>query len=287
MLKPYLQGGPGSVSHQDIAILQDLISTHQSTSSSGLVSVFTRFLQARMLPSESIIQYCSRVRGLVMELGRLGQPISEPLLRLLVIHSLTPRFTYFSGQVATGVIDIINGFDNWDALIHCLRDCATHANIRPSPATIASTLDLEDLVWIGQPNLDRHQTGRLMAAFTCPIHRHNDHTLNRCGALKRYVNVTSKSDPPPGGGSGNNRGGRSRGSDECNNPDSSEPNTAPPITKASTKGVPLALPPSWDLPLTPPLHLPPCRHSPPVLPNQAQLQVRVSQLTWPTTSFPR
>jgi hypothetical protein len=57
MLEPYLQGGHGSFSHQGIAMLQDLISPHQSTSSAGLVSVFTRFLQARMLPSESIIQY--------------------------------------------------------------------------------------------------------------------------------------------------------------------------------------------------------------------------------------
>jgi hypothetical protein len=59
MLEPYLQGGPGLFSHQGITMLQDLISTHQSTSSAGMVSLFTRFLQACMLPSESIIQYCS------------------------------------------------------------------------------------------------------------------------------------------------------------------------------------------------------------------------------------
>jgi hypothetical protein len=107
-----------------------------------------------------------------------------------------------------------------------------------------------DLVWIGQPNLDRHQTVRLVTTFMCPIHRQNDHTLDRCGALKRSVNVTSKTDPPSGGGSGGNRGGSDHGSDDLGrgvrgrgghgyrNQDSSEPDAAPPTTKAPTKGAP-------------------------------------------------
>jgi hypothetical protein len=49
MLDPYLQGGPCSFSHQGISMLQDLVNTYQSSSSAGLVSVFTRFLQAGML----------------------------------------------------------------------------------------------------------------------------------------------------------------------------------------------------------------------------------------------
>lgn len=64
MLEPHLQSGPGSFSHQGISMLQDLVNTHQSTSSAGMVSIFTRFLQASMLPTESIVQYCSRVCGL-------------------------------------------------------------------------------------------------------------------------------------------------------------------------------------------------------------------------------
>jgi hypothetical protein len=101
-----------------------------------------------------------------------------------------PQFADLSGQVSTGAIYVINGFDNWDAFIGRLRDYATHANIRPSPAAAASTLDPEDLVWIYQPNLERHQTGRLVAAFPCTIHRHKYHTLDQCVALKLSVNVT-------------------------------------------------------------------------------------------------
>jgi hypothetical protein len=107
----------------------------------------------------------------------------------------------------------------------------------------------QDLVWIGQPNLDRHQTDRLMAAFTCTIHRHNDHTLYRCGKLKHSIKVTYKTDPPPSrGGLGSNRGGSGRCSDDrgkgsrgrggrgYRNQDSSEPKSAPPTTNTPTKG---------------------------------------------------
>jgi hypothetical protein len=192
--------------------------TSQSASSAGLVSVFTQFTQARMLPSESIIQYCSRLRGLATELGHLGQPISEPLLLSLVIHSLTPQFTYFSGQVATGH----RSHRHHQRLrkLGCLhpspqglRDTCKHSPLAGHrvkyPGPCGSGLD-----WIGQPNFNRQQTGRPMAAFACPIHRHNDHTLDWCGALKRSVNVTSETDPPSGVGSGNTHGGSDRGSDD-------------------------------------------------------------------------
>jgi hypothetical protein len=58
MLEPYIQGGPASFANQGILMLHDLISTHQSTSSAGLVSVFTWFLQARMLPKFYIGTAC-------------------------------------------------------------------------------------------------------------------------------------------------------------------------------------------------------------------------------------
>jgi hypothetical protein len=48
MLKPYIQGGPTSFANQGILMLHDLVSTHQSSSSAGLLSVFTWFLQAHM-----------------------------------------------------------------------------------------------------------------------------------------------------------------------------------------------------------------------------------------------
>jgi hypothetical protein len=248
MLGPYLKGGVGSFSHQGITMFQDLIGTHQSTSSAVLVSVFTRFMQARMLPSESIIQYCSRVRGFATELGRLVQPISEPLIRLLVIHGITPQFVDYFGQVATDVINVINGFDNWDAFIRRIRDYATHANICPSPASATSMLDPADLVWIGQPNPNRSQASRLMSAFTCPIHRHNDHPLHQFGMLKSKVAVTSKAEAHSDGGYG--RGGAGRGSDDrghggrgrggrgCRNQESSEPADAPPSTKTTPTGAP-------------------------------------------------
>jgi hypothetical protein len=59
----------------------------------------------------------------------------SPILRLLVVHGLTPQFTDFSGQVATGVIDLIHGFSNCNNFIRRLHDYAKHANIHPSPAT--------------------------------------------------------------------------------------------------------------------------------------------------------
>jgi hypothetical protein len=31
-----------------------------------------------------------------------------------------------------------------------------------------------------------------MTAFKCPLHLHNYHILDRCGALKRYINVSSQ-----------------------------------------------------------------------------------------------
>jgi hypothetical protein len=115
MLEPYIQGGPASFANQGILVVHDLISTHQSSSSAGLVSVFTRFLQARMPPTETIIQYCYKIRGLSTELGRLSQPISEPLMHLLVIHGLTPKFADLASQVITGVIDVFHGLNIWDA----------------------------------------------------------------------------------------------------------------------------------------------------------------------------
>jgi hypothetical protein len=58
MLEPYIQGVTASFANQGILMLHDLISTHQSTSSAGLVSVFTRFLQARMLTKLYIGMAC-------------------------------------------------------------------------------------------------------------------------------------------------------------------------------------------------------------------------------------
>jgi hypothetical protein len=55
MLDPYLQGGPGSFSHQGISMLQDMVNTHHSSSSAGLVSVITSFFQARMFPTKSVL----------------------------------------------------------------------------------------------------------------------------------------------------------------------------------------------------------------------------------------
>jgi hypothetical protein len=46
--------------NQGILVMYYLISTHQSLSGAGLVSLFTRFLQARMLPTETLIQYFPR-----------------------------------------------------------------------------------------------------------------------------------------------------------------------------------------------------------------------------------
>jgi hypothetical protein len=85
MLEPYIQGGPALFANQGIIMLHDLISTHQSSSSAGLVSFFTRFLQARMLTTETIIQYCSKICSLSTELGHLDHPLLEPLLHLLVV----------------------------------------------------------------------------------------------------------------------------------------------------------------------------------------------------------
>jgi hypothetical protein len=215
MLEPYIQSGPTSFANQGILMLHDLLSTHQSSSSAGLVSVFTLFLQARILPTATIIQYCSKIRGLSTELWRLDQPISEPLLRLLVVHSLTPKFADFASQVSTGVIDVVHGFNSWDAFIRHLHDYATRLNIRPAPSTATSVY----LIWIGQPGVDKNQANRLMTLFTCPIHRSNDNTLDRCGSVKCffavYPNTHSTHNCSTGrdGGSGthDSDGGRGRG----------------------------------------------------------------------------
>jgi hypothetical protein len=168
-------------------MLHELILMHQSSSSAGLVLVFTRFLQARMLPTETSIQYCSKISGLFMELGRFGQPISEPLLHLLVIHGLPPKFADFASQVSTGVIDVVHGFNSWDAFLLHLRDYTTHLNIHPAPITATSTnLDPSDLVYLGQPALDKNRDNHLITLFTCPMHRSNDHTLDRCGTVNRF-----------------------------------------------------------------------------------------------------
>jgi hypothetical protein len=173
-----------------------------------------------MLPTETIIQYCSKIHGLSTELGCPGQPISEPLLRLLVVHGLTPKCAAFASQVATGVIDLVHGCNSWDAFVRRLRDYATHLNIRPAPSTATSAdSDRSDLVWLGQPGLDKNQANRLMTLFTCPIHRSNDHNMDRCGAVKRFFTVSSKANSARGGstcrggGSGtrDSDGGRGRG----------------------------------------------------------------------------
>jgi hypothetical protein len=165
-----------------------------------------------MFPTDTIIQYCSKIRGLSTKLGRLGQPISEPLLRLLVIHGLTPKFADFASQVAMGVIDVVHGFNNWDAFVRRLRYYAAHLNIRPSPSTATSAdIDPSDLIWLGQPGLDKNQANFLMTMFTCPIHRSNDDTLERCGAVKRLFTVSSNTNSAPSGSTG--RGSGTRGSD--------------------------------------------------------------------------
>jgi hypothetical protein len=200
MLEPYIQGGPALFANQGILMLHDLISTHQSSSSAGLVSVFTRFLQARMLPTETIIQYCSKIHSLSTELGRLGHPILEPLLRLILVHGLAPKFADFASHVATGVIDVVHGFNSWYAFVRRLRYYTTHLNFRPSPSTATSAnIDQSDLVWFRQPGLYKNKANRLMTLFTCPIHRSNDHNLDRCGAVKSFFTVSPKINSSPGG----------------------------------------------------------------------------------------
>jgi hypothetical protein len=169
-----------------------------------------------MLPTESIVQYCSRACGLATELSRLGQPIAKPLLRLLAIHGLTYPFLDFSGQVATDVIYLVNGFNIWYALLRHLSDFSTHANILPATSSSPGCdIDPTDLAWISQPNLDCHQTTKIMACFKCPINRSNYLTLVRCGTLKRSANMTAKAGPPPTNGGGSNRApGRSGGTQD-------------------------------------------------------------------------
>jgi hypothetical protein len=220
MLEPYIQGGSDLFANQGILMLHDLISTHQSSSSNGLVSILTWFIQARMLPTETIIQYCSKILSLSTELGRLGHSILEPLLRLFLVHGLTPKFAGFSSQVATSVIDVVHGFNSWGAFIRRFRDYATHLNIRPAPSNATSAdIDPSDLVWLGQPGLDMNQTDHLMTLFTFPIHRSDDHTLDRCGAMKRLFAVSPNTNSAPygstrrGGDSGtrDSDGGRRQG----------------------------------------------------------------------------
>jgi hypothetical protein len=136
-----------------------------------------------------------------------------------VIHGLISQFSDLSGQVATIVIDVVKGFNIWYAFLHRIRDYATHANIYPGTSSSPGCdIDPADLAWIDQPNPDRHQTTNIMACFKCPIHCNNDHTLDRCGTLKRSVNMTVKTAPPPTNGSGSNedlsRGGGTRDSDD-------------------------------------------------------------------------
>jgi hypothetical protein len=218
MLEPYIQGGSTSFENQGILMLHDLISTHQSSSSAGLASVLTRFLQACMLTTETIIQYCSKICGLSTELGRLDQPISEPLLRLLVVHGLNPKIADFVSQVATGVIDVVHGLNSWDAFVRRLRDYATHLNIRPAPSTATSTdIDPSDLVWFGQPGPDKNQANRLITLFTCPLNCSNDPNVECCGAVKRLFTAPPHTNSAPGvstcrsSGNHDSDGGRGRG----------------------------------------------------------------------------
>jgi hypothetical protein len=174
MREPYIQGGPSSCANQGILVLHNLISTHQSLSRAGLVSLFTRFLQAHVLPTETLIQYCSKICGLSTRLGRLGQPISEPLLHILVIHGLTPNFADFASQVFTGIIDVVHGFNSWDAFICSLCDYVMHLNTRPAPSTARSTdLDPSDLVLV-----------------LVQTHHSKDHTKDCCGTVKRLFAVS-------------------------------------------------------------------------------------------------
>jgi hypothetical protein len=70
----------------------------------------------------------------------------EHLLRLLVIHGLTPKFSDFSDQVATSAVDVIHGFNSWDAFPRRLRDYAIHANIRTGTSSSPRCdIDPEDL----------------------------------------------------------------------------------------------------------------------------------------------
>jgi hypothetical protein len=210
MLKPYIQGGPTSFANQGILMSHDLISM-LSSSSAGLIWVFTWFLQDRMLPTETIIQYCSKIRGPYTELGRLGQPILEPLSRLSVVHGLNPKFADFASQVATIVIDVVHGLNSWDAFVHRLCDYATHLKIRSALTTTSADIDPSDLVWLSQPGLDKNQANCLMNLFTFPIHLSNDHTLDHCVVAKRFIAVPPNTNSASGGST--RRGGGSGTSD--------------------------------------------------------------------------
>jgi hypothetical protein len=137
-----------------------------------------------------------------------------------VVHGLTAKFVDFASQVATGVIDVVHGFNSWDAFVRHLRDYATHLNIRPAPSTVTSAgINPSNLVWLGQPGVEKNQANRMMNLFTCPIHRSSDHTLDRCGFVKRFFSVSPKTNSAPGGstacgsdsGTRESDGGRDRG----------------------------------------------------------------------------
>jgi hypothetical protein len=115
-----------------------------------------------------------------------------------VVDSLTPKFADFSNQVATSVIDVVHGLNSWDAFVRCLHYYETHLNIRPAPSTATSAdIDPSDLVWLGQHGMDKNKANRLMTLFTCPIHRSNDLTLDRHGAVKRFFAVSPNTNSTP------------------------------------------------------------------------------------------
>jgi hypothetical protein len=114
-----------------------------------------------------------------------------------VIHGITPHLSNLSGQLAIGAIDVIHGFNSWDAFLRRLRDYANDANIRPCTSMSPSfDIDPADLAWMGQLTPTWIAT-KLMVCFKFPIHHRNDHTLDCCGTLKWLVNVTAKAAIPP------------------------------------------------------------------------------------------
>jgi hypothetical protein len=117
-----------------------------------------------------------------------------------MVHGLTPKIAEFASQVATDVIDVVHGFNSQDAFVRRLRDYAMHLNIHPAPSTATSAdIDPSDLVWLGQPGMDKNQTNHLMTLFNFPIHRSNYHTPDRCDAVKPFFYVSPNTNSAPGG----------------------------------------------------------------------------------------
>jgi hypothetical protein len=139
-----------------------------------------------MLPTETFFQYCSKIRGMPIELGLLNKTTSEPLLRLLIVHGLPPPSspTLLLKSLA-GVINVNHGSNSWDVFERRRWNNTTHLNTHLMTST-ATSIDLNpsDLVWLGQPGLDKNQADRMMILFTCPIRHCNNHTLYHCGAVK-------------------------------------------------------------------------------------------------------